>query len=40
MQNTMEQENVMVHFPDSYVPEDRTVVIQGETVVDMNNGHF
>lgn len=40
LQNKMEQENVMVHFPDAYVPEDRTVVIRGETVVDMDNGHF
>ena len=32
----LEEDNIMVHFPDSYVPEDKTVVIHGVC----QNGHF
>lgn len=32
LQATLEKENVMIHFPDEYVPEDRTVVIHGNVI--------
>ena len=40
LQNKLEMENVMVHFPDEYVPEDKTVVIHGKNVSDIDGGHF
>lgn len=30
LQNSLEGENVMIHFPDSYVPEDKSVIIHGK----------
>ena len=30
LQAKLEKENVMIHFPDSYIPEDRTVIIHGK----------
>ena len=30
LQSRLEADNVMVHFPDGYVPEDKTVVIHGK----------
>ena len=38
LQNKLEAENVMIHFPDEYVPEDKTVVIHGKNAVDI--GHI
>lgn len=32
----LEEDNIMVHFPDEYVPEDKTVVIHGVC----HDGHF
>ena len=32
LQENLEQDDIMVHFPDSYVPEDKTVVIHGVRV--------
>ena len=29
LQSRLERQNVMIHFPDEYVPEDRTVIIHG-----------
>jgi len=40
LQKKLEQENVMVHFPDSYVPEDRTVIIHGKNAADIEGGHM
>ncbi len=37
LQSRLEGENIMIHFPDEYVPEDRTVVIHGGI---SENGHF
>ena len=36
LQNIIESDNIMVHFPDNYIPEDKTVVIHGVT----SNGQF
>ena len=40
LQNKLEKENVMIHFPDEYVPEDRTVVIHGKNAAEIEGGHF
>ena len=40
LQAKMERENVMVHFPDEYVPEDRTVIIHGKNAADIPGGHI
>ena len=40
LQSKLEKENVMVHFPDEYVPEDKTVVIHGVNAVHIEGGHF
>ncbi|MBQ9112710.1 MAG: FAD-dependent oxidoreductase [Clostridia bacterium] len=36
LQSLLEGDNIMVHFPDSYVPADKTVTIHGVC----QNGHF
>ena len=36
LQSRLESDNIMIHFPDSYIPEDRTVVIHGVC----SDGHF
>jgi len=40
LQARLEKENVMIHFPDSYVPEDRTVVIHGKNAAEIDGGHM
>lgn len=40
LQSKLEKENVMVHFPDEYVPEDRTVVIHGKNTAAIEGGHL
>ncbi len=40
LQNKLEKENVMIHFPDEYVPEDRTVVIHGKNAAEIEGGHY
>lgn len=42
LQHALEKENIMVHFPDEYIPEDRTVCIHGRKVenIDLDNEHF
>ncbi len=40
LQTSLENDNVMVHFPDSYVPEDRTVVIHGKNAAEIEGGHL
>jgi hypothetical protein len=39
LQAKLERENVMVHFPDSYLPEDRTVIIHGNNMDGHIEGH-
>jgi hypothetical protein len=29
----------MIHFPDSYLPQDRTVIIHGKNAVEIEGGH-
>lgn len=40
LQAKLEKENVMIHFPDSYVPEDKTVVIHGKNAAEIEGGHM
>lgn len=39
LQAKLEKENVMIHFPDSYIPEDRTVIIHGKNAAEIDGGH-
>lgn len=40
LQAALEAENIMVHFPDEYVPEDKTVIIHGKNVSEIEGGHL
>lgn len=40
LQTVLENDNIMVHFPDAYVPEDRTVVIHGKNAAEIEGGHM
>ena len=40
LQSKLEKENVMIHFPDSYVPEDKTVIIHGKNAAEIEGGHL
>ncbi len=40
LQDTLEKENVMIHFPDAYIPEERTVIIHGKNVSEIDGGHL
>ena len=40
LQAKLEKENVMIHFPDAYVPEDKTVIIHGKNAADIEGGHL
>lgn len=40
LQNKLEAENVMIHFPDEYVPEDKTVEIHGKNAAVVEGGHM
>ena len=40
LQAKLEKENVMIHFPDSYVPEDKTVIIHGTNAAKIEGGHM
>lgn len=40
LQRKLENENVMIHFPDAYIPEDRTVIIHGKNAAEIPGGHF
>ena len=40
LQANLEKANVMVHFPDEYIPEDRTIVIHGKNAAEIEGGHI
>ena len=40
LQSKLEKEKVMIHFPDEYVPEDKTVIIHGRNAAEIEGGHF
>lgn len=40
LQMRLESDNIMVHFPDEYVPEDKTVIINGKNLSEIDGGHM
>lgn len=40
LQARLEKDNIMVHFPDEYVPKDKTVVIHGKNATEIDGGHI
>ena len=40
LQDKLESENVMIHFPDEYVPEDKTIILHGKNASEITGGHF
>ena len=40
LQTVLENDDIMVHFPDEYVPEDCTVVIHGKNAAEIEGGHL
>ena len=40
LQQKIENDNIMVHFPDEYVPEDRTVILHGKNMTEIEGGHM
>ena len=40
LQRKLENENVMIHFPDEYIPEDRTIILHGKNAAEIDGGHF
>ena len=40
LQSKLEKDDVMVHFPDEYVPDDKTVIIHGKNTAEINGGHM
>ncbi len=39
LQSRLEAANVMIHFPDAYIPDDRTVIIHGKNADGHIDGH-
>ena len=40
LQARLEEENVMIHFPDEYVPEDKKFILHGSQSAEIQGGHF
>ena len=40
LQNNLEKDDVMIHFPDEYIPEDRTVILHGKNATEIEGGHM
>ena len=40
LQSRLEAANVMIRFPDEYVPEDKNVIIHGKNAAEIDGGHF
>ena len=40
LQSRLESEDVMIHFPDEYVPEDKSMSIREKVSVEIPGGHF
>ena len=40
LQKRLEIDEIMVHFPDEYLPEDKTVIIHGKNSLDFDIGHM
>lgn len=40
LQQALEKDKIMVHFPDEYIPEDRTIILHGKNVANIEGGHL
>ncbi len=40
LQDRLEADDVMIHFPDSYVPEDKTIILHGRNASEIDGGHM
>ena len=40
LQAKLESENVMIHFPNEYVPKDKTLILHGKNAAEITGGHF
>lgn len=40
LQKNLEKDNVMIHFPDEYVPEDKTIILHGKNATEIEGGHM
>ena len=40
LQSKLGKDDIMVHFPDEYVPEDKTVIIHGKNTAEIDGGHL
>lgn len=40
LQQRLENDDIMVHFPDDYVPEDKTIIFRGKNVAEIEGGHM
>ena len=40
LQSSLEKDDIMVHFPDEYIPDDKTVVIHGKKAAQIDGGHL
>ncbi|MBE7055355.1 MAG: FAD-dependent oxidoreductase [Ruminococcaceae bacterium] len=40
LQKRLEEDNIMVHFPNEYVPEDKTVRLRGKNSAQISGGHM
>ena len=40
LQEKLEKDDVMIHFPDEYVPEDKTIILHGKNAAEIEGGHM
>ncbi len=40
LQQKLTEDNVMIHFPDEYIPEDRTIILHGKNAAEIQGGHM
>lgn len=40
LQQKLEKDDVMIHFPDEYVPEDKTIILHGKNAAEIEGGHM
>ena len=40
LQENLTKDNVMIHFPDELVPEDKTIILHGKNAAEIDGGHW
>ena len=40
LQEKLKSDNVMIHFPDEYIPKDKTIILHGKNAVEIEGGHM